>query len=293
MSIFKKAINMDKPHKNVMIKVEDVCLSFGERPILKNVSFVIDQPAVVAITGKSGAGKTTLLGIIGGMLRPDSGRVFFDGRDILTLGDFKRARFRNREIGFVFQFFNLLPDITSRQNIIYPAILNPHAGNIDELVDYLVDYLHLKTIINQYPATLSGGERQRVAVARALINNPKVVMADEPTGNLDEDAAKGIVSLFRNIKETKGITTIIATHDSRVVAGADIHFHIDDSGCHLVRNSLAGGKKYSASKKALATKKPFSETPAVKKTAASVSKKNDAAKKKSSAAKKPAKKTKR
>jgi lipoprotein-releasing system ATP-binding protein len=201
------------------------------------------------------------------MLKPDSGRIFFDGYDILTLGDFRRARFRNREIGFVFQFFNLLPDITSRQNIMYPAILNPHAGNIDQLVDYLVDYLHLNTIINQYPATLSGGERQRVAVARALINNPKVVMADEPTGNLDEDAAKGIVSLFRNIKETKGITTIIATHDSRVVAGAGIHFHLDDQGCHLVRNSLTDGRKYSASKKALGTKTPFSDKAEVKKPA--------------------------
>lgn len=226
-----------------MLIVEDVSTSFGKRKILENVNFHIEPRSIVAITGKSGTGKTTLLGVMSGFLKPDEGRVIYNGQDIFKWSDFKRSRFRNREIGFVFQFFNLLPDITSYDNIIYPAILNPSAGNIKKEVDYLVEYLDLGNIINQYPTTLSGGERQRVSIARAIINNPKIILADEPTGNLDEKSAGDIISLFKMLREKRGITTIIVTHDEKIVKNADINYHLEET--RLVEFKLRKVKKPS------------------------------------------------
>lgn len=213
----------------VLLSVEGVSASFGKRAILDDVSFTVEPSSIVAITGRSGAGKTTLLGIISGLMKPDSGRVVYRGQNILRWGDFKRSRFRNREIGFVFQFFNLLPDMTSYQNIIYPAIISPASKSLKEKVEYLVSYLGLEKILHQYPATLSGGERQRVAIARAIINSPRIILADEPTGNLDERSASDIINLFRTLRDENGMAIIIATHDSRTVACADIHLNIDNA----------------------------------------------------------------
>ena len=213
----------------VLLSVEGVSASFGKRTILDDVSFTVEPSSIVAITGRSGAGKTTLLGIISGLMKPDSGRVVYRGQNILRWGDFRRSRFRNREIGFVFQFFNLLPDMTSYQNIIYPAIISPASRSLREKVEYLVSYLGLEKILHQYPATLSGGERQRVAIARAIINSPRIILADEPTGNLDERSAGDIITLFKTLSDENGMAIIIATHDSRTVAGADIHLNIDNA----------------------------------------------------------------
>ncbi len=212
-----------------LLSVEGVSVSFGKRKILDEVSFTVEPSSIVAITGRSGAGKTTLLGMISGLMKPDSGKVVYKGQNILRWGDFRRSRFRNREIGFVFQFFNLLPDMTSYQNIIYPAIISPASRSLKEKVDYLVGYLGLEKIVHQYPATLSGGERQRVAVARAIINSPRIILADEPTGNLDERSAGDIITLFRTLRDENGMAIIIATHDSRTVAGADVHLNIDNA----------------------------------------------------------------
>lgn len=212
-----------------MLRIENVSTSFGKRKILEEVNFTVEDNSIIAITGKSGAGKTTLLGIISGLLKPDRGRVIYNGQDIFKWGDYRRSTFRNREIGFVFQFFNLLPDMTSYQNIVYPAILNPASRQIREQVDYLVEYLNLKAIIHQYPSTLSGGERQRVAIARAIINNPRLILADEPTGNLDEKSSQDIISLFKTLRDTKFMSIIIATHDERLVKNADTNYHIDDT----------------------------------------------------------------
>ncbi|HSV95795.1 MAG TPA: ABC transporter ATP-binding protein [Spirochaetota bacterium] len=212
-----------------LLSIEGVSASFGKRKILDGASFTVEPSSIVAITGRSGAGKTTLLGIISGLMKPDSGKVVYKGQNILKWGDFKRSRFRNREIGFVFQFFNLLPDMTSYQNIFYPAIISPRSRNLKEKVDYLVAYLQLENILHQYPATLSGGERQRVAIARAIINNPRVILADEPTGNLDGRSANDILSLFKKLRDENGMAIVIATHDSRTVANADVHFNIDDA----------------------------------------------------------------
>ena len=212
-----------------LLSVEGVSASFGKRRVLDEVSFAVDSSSIVAITGRSGAGKTTLLGIISGRMKPERGRIVYRGQNILRWGDFRRSRFRNREIGFVFQFFNLLPDMTSYQNIIYPAIISPTSRSLKDKVDYLVEYLGLEKILHQYPATLSGGERQRVAIARAIINSPRIILADEPTGNLDERSTVDIINLFKTLRDENGMAIIIATHDSRTVAGADIHLNIDNA----------------------------------------------------------------
>ncbi|HNU92508.1 MAG TPA: ABC transporter ATP-binding protein [Spirochaetota bacterium] len=212
-----------------LLSVEGVSASFGKRRVLDEVSFAVDSSSIVAITGRSGAGKTTLLGIISGLMKPERGRIVYRGQNILRWGDFRRSRFRNREIGFVFQFFNLLPDMTSYQNIIYPAIISPTSRSLKDKVDYLVEYLGLEKILHQYPATLSGGERQRVAIARAIINSPRIILADEPTGNLDERSTVDIINLFKTLRDENGMAIIIATHDSRTVAGADIHLNIDNA----------------------------------------------------------------
>lgn len=214
-----------------MIEIQNVAMKFGKRAILEDVNMSFEPGTITAITGKSGAGKTTLLGIISGLLRPDHGKVFFEGKNILRWGDFKRSRYRNREIGFVFQFFNLLPDITSYQNIIYPAVVSffSRAKDIDEEVNELVDQLHIREILHNYPTTLSGGERQRVAIARAIINRPRIILADEPTGNLDDISAKGILALFAKLRDESNMCLIVVTHDPRIVAIADTHYHLENA----------------------------------------------------------------
>ncbi len=223
-----------------MLRVEGVSTTLGNRAILEDVNFHVEPRQMVAVTGKSGSGKSTLLGIISGLLEPDKGKVIFDGQDIFSWGDYKRSRYRNREIGFVFQFFNLLPNMNSYQNIIYPAILNRMSNNLKKEVEYLIDYLQLNKIIRQYPATLSGGERQRVAIARAIINNPRLILADEPTGNLDDATSQDIITLFRQLRDKKGISIVVVTHDSRIVAGADAHYHIENA--HLLPMTLSRPK---------------------------------------------------
>ena len=212
-----------------LLKVENVSMIYGNRAILDNVSLAFDEGKIIAITGKSGAGKSTLLGIISGLQKPHKGSVYYQGKNIFKWLDFKRARFRNRTMGFVFQFFNLFPDMTSYDNILYPVSLNRKASaNIKKEIENMAERLGISGILKQYPATLSGGERQRVAVARALANNPSIILADEPTGNLDDAATKGIIDLLMALKNERGLTAIIATHDENLVKNADINYHIDD-----------------------------------------------------------------
>jgi len=248
-----------------MIDIQNVSMAFGKRSILEDVNLTFKPGTISAITGKSGAGKTTLLGIISGLLRPDTGKVLFKGQNILRWGDLKRSRYRNREIGFVFQFFNLLSDNTSYQNIIYPALISPMRGDfdLDKEVRDLASYLNIEEVLHNYPSTLSGGERQRVAVARAIINKPKIILADEPTGNLDDLSAKGILSLFKRLRDESDICLIIVTHDPRIVEFADFHYHLHNAHLVKMKGSTTGTKK-TASRKPDTEKKKTAKYPAVK-----------------------------
>ncbi|HPB80701.1 MAG TPA: ATP-binding cassette domain-containing protein [Spirochaetota bacterium] len=255
-----------------MLVVENVSMSFGERDILKNVNMTIGEKTITVITGKSGTGKTTLLGIMSGLLKPDSGRVLFRGKNIFRWLDFMRSRYRNKKIGFIFQFFNLLPDMTAYQNIIYPAIINPFSKNIRGEADFLVNYLGISHIKNNYPTTLSGGELQRVAVARSIINRPEIVLADEPTGNLDDATADQIISLFSEIKEKYGISFVIVTHEKKFLSVADVHYHLTDGQFVRMDNARGGAVKKEEKEKAVPVvrkKSPGKKAPvrnAVKKT---------------------------
>ncbi len=211
-----------------MFKIQKVSKPFANRMIQDEGNLTIKKKTIHTITGKSGSGKTTLLGIVSGLLQPDSGSVLYNDSNIYSWFDFKRSSFRNKRIGFVFQFFNLIPNITAFENILYPAIINPFSRSKKADAEELVAYLGLESIRNQYPETLSGGERQRVAIARAIINKPELVLADEPTGNLDDKTAKDIVSLFADIRKRYNIAFLIATHDRRFAKLADKSYYLQD-----------------------------------------------------------------
>lgn len=235
-----------------MLVVDNVSMSFNKRKILDGIGYEIKERTINVITGKSGSGKSTLLGIMSGLLKPEKGHILFNGKDIYRMFDFQRSRFRNRKIGFVFQFFNLLPDFTAYQNIIFPAVINPFSRNIREEADRLVEYLGIGDIKGQYPQTLSGGELQRVAIARSIINRPKLLLADEPTGNLDEKTADQIIKLFQEIRESHGISMVIVTHDRRFNSIADAHYHLENGRLYAVDDKQsvenAVGKEKSARK---------------------------------------------
>ncbi len=220
-----------------LLRVENIYLKFGSRPILTDANFKIEKGKIIVITGKSGSGKTTLLGIISGLLRPNKGRVYYKGHNMMFWGDIRKSLFRNRRIGFVFQFFNLLSDYTAFENIILPASFNPLKWGISKRAREMVEYLGLTKIRNQYPDTLSGGERQRVAIARAIINDPDMILADEPTGNLDDESAIDIRNLFIRLRDEGKKTLIIVTHDHRIVSIADQHLHLDNAVLRYVSHS--------------------------------------------------------
>lgn len=215
-----------------ILTVKGVKHNFGKRTILDGIDLEIKPDSIISLSGRSGSGKTTLLGILSGMLKPDSGQVCYKGKDIYKWNDFKRSKFRNRKIGFVFQNFNLLPDITAYQNILYPGLLNPAAEDIKVNADSLISQLEIEGARNQHPATLSGGEKQRVAIARAVINQPEIILADEPTGNLDLDTGKIIFSLFQEIKNKSGISIFIVTHDRYIIRNSDFHYSLEN--CKLI-----------------------------------------------------------
>lgn len=212
----------------MLLSVEKVSLHFGKRKILDNVSLQAEEGRIIALTGKSGSGKTSLLGIISGLLDPDCGKVLYKNRNILKWGDFRRSRFRNREIGFVFQFFNLLPDMTSYQNIRYPTLIKLIPRSVDREIRQLAESLNISEVLRQKPMTLSGGERQRVAIARAIINHPRLILADEPTGNLDVVTSAEIKNLFVRLKNEERMAIILVTHDQSLIDIADEHYHLEN-----------------------------------------------------------------
>lgn len=212
-----------------MIRAESINKSFADVRVLKDINFYADKGEVISIVGASGAGKSTLLRILGSLSKPDSGRVEIDGTDIYSLSGNKLSDFRNRKIGFVFQFHHLLPEFTALENVIIPALIA--AGNHKEAshrAASLLKELGLGHRLSHKPSELSGGEQQRVAIARAIINNPSVLFADEPSGNLDSKTKKEIHKLFFDLRDKYGQTVIIVTHDKELAAMSDKTLEMKD-----------------------------------------------------------------
>lgn len=212
-----------------MIEVDHITKSFGSLQVLKGVSLKVDDGEVVSIVGPSGAGKTTLLQLIGTLDRPDGGRVLIDGTDVTRLGQNAQARFRNRHLGFVFQFHQLLPEFTALENVMIPAMIAGEGRKkMEQRAHALLEMLGLAARADHKPAELSGGEAQRVAVARALINRPSVILADEPSGSLDSHNKRELHQLFFDLREQLHQTFVIVTHDEQLAALTDRTIHLRD-----------------------------------------------------------------
>ena len=205
-----------------MIEVRNITKSFGDLQVLKGVNLHVNKGEIVSIIGKSGAGKTTLLQIIGTLDRPDGGQVLIDGQDVLELNDTEMAKFRNQHIGFIFQFHQLLPEFTALENVMMPALIGGWSRkNAMERATELLKSLNLEERLTHKPQQLSGGEQQRVAAARALMMSPKVILADEPSGSLDEANKKELNQLLLFLREHYGQTIIIVTHDKELAEISD------------------------------------------------------------------------
>ena len=205
-----------------MIKVRGINKSFGSLQVLKNVDLTISKGEIVSIVGPSGAGKTTLLQIMGTLDKPDSGKVIFEGNDVTKYNDRKLSDFRNKNIGFVFQFHQLLPEFTALENTMIPALIGKkdRAQAIKE-ANHILELMGLSDRKLHKPSELSGGEKQRVAVARALINNPMIVFADEPSGSLDTENKDELHSLFFKLRDELNQTFVIVTHDTQLAELTD------------------------------------------------------------------------
>jgi lipoprotein-releasing system ATP-binding protein len=212
-----------------MIEVKNLIKKYGNLAVVNDVSMNITKGELVAITGPSGAGKSTLLHLIGALDLPDSGSVYIDGENLVALSSKKQAKFRNEKIGFVFQFHHLLPEFSAIENVAMPLWIakKRKRESLIEAAKFL-DIVGLSTKVNNKPSELSGGEQQRVAIARALINRPSVVMADEPTGNLDSANADSIHQLFLQLRKDFGQTFILVTHNKELAALADRNLEMLD-----------------------------------------------------------------
>ncbi len=212
-----------------MIKAVNIHKKYGTLEVLKGLSLEISQSEILSITGSSGAGKTTLLQIMGSLDKPSSGNVFINNIDINKLSGNELATFRNKHIGFVFQFHHLLPEFSAIENVCIPAFIsNTPKKKAEQEASELLNFMGLKNRIYHKPNELSGGEQQRVAIARALINKPKVVFADEPSGNLDEERSKELHDLFFNLRDKFGQTYVIVTHNKELADRADRQIILKD-----------------------------------------------------------------
>lgn len=212
-----------------MIQVQNICKSFGSLQVLKGVNLTVNQGEIVAIVGKSGAGKTTLLQIIGTLDRPTTGNVLIDGQDVFALNDSRLAAFRNHHIGFIFQFHQLLPEFTALENVCIPAMIARESEKeYKPRAQKLLADLGLADRMNHKPNELSGGEKQRVAAARALMMKPDIILADEPTGSLDEKNKKELSELLLHLRKEYGQTILLVTHDKELAGIADRVIEIID-----------------------------------------------------------------
>lgn len=222
-----------------MIKLSNITKSFGNLQVLKGIDLEIAKGEVVSIVGPSGAGKTTLLQIMGTLDKADTGSVVINGTDISQLSANKLADFRNRNIGFVFQFHQLLPEFTAEENILIPAMIGGvKKSEAKQRCAELLEFLGLTDRAKHKPAELSGGEKQRIAVARALINNPSVIFADEPSGSLDSKNKQELHQLFFDLREKYGQTFVIVTHDEELAKTTDRTIHIVDGQIQVSETQL-------------------------------------------------------
>lgn len=208
-----------------MIYVKNISKTFNNKKVINEINIEINRGEIVSIIGPSGAGKTTLLNIISTLEIPDpenNSEILIDNTNVLSLNDSELSKFRNTQIGFIFQFHELLPEFTAIENVIIPALIKGE-NKKDSIIKAkeILNSLKLSNVINQYPSELSGGEQQRVAVARALINNPKVIFADEPTGNLDNKTSDLLHKLFLDLRDKHNITFVIVTHNKELSNMAD------------------------------------------------------------------------
>jgi lipoprotein-releasing system ATP-binding protein len=218
----------------IILKAENIFKSFQTTKkvklnVLKGISLEIEKEKITIIVGSSGAGKSTLLHLLGGLDRPDSGEVYYDEKNIFHFSDDKLARFRNKNVGFVFQFHHLLPEFTALENVMMPQLIDGiNLKHAKSRCKELLKTVGLTERLDHKPAELSGGEQQRVAVARALANNPKIIFADEPTGNLDSVNSEEIHKLILDLKTKLGVTFVIVTHNQSLVNLADQIYEIKD-----------------------------------------------------------------
>lgn len=205
-----------------MLIAEGIHKSFGDLKVLKGIDLSVKEKEIVSIVGSSGAGKSTLLHILGTLDKPDAGNVFYDNIPVMDLSEEALSRFRNKTVGFVFQFHHLLPEFTALENVCIPAFIGgiPRKEAEKKAID-LLNLMNLPDRMTHKPSALSGGEQQRVAVARALINSPRIILADEPSGNLDSTAAKELHQLFFRLREQIGQTFVIVTHNQELAGMAD------------------------------------------------------------------------
>jgi len=216
-----------------MIQIHSIKKTFGTVEVLKDISLEIKKGEIVSIVGRSGAGKTTLLQIAGSLMKPDFGRVEIDNTDIFALKEKQLAKFRNEHIGFVFQFHQLLPEFTALENVCIPAYIdNKPKKETEQRAKELLEFLNVSHRITHKPNELSGGEQQRVAVARALINNPSVIFADEPSGNLDSKNKTELHELFFKLRDVYNQTFVIVTHDQSLADMSDRVIKMDDG--HII-----------------------------------------------------------
>lgn len=212
-----------------MIKIENIKKRFGTLQVLKGINLTVNDGEIISIAGPSGAGKTTLLQIIGTLDKPGEGNVYYNGTDVFSLKEKELSQFRNRNIGFIFQFHQLLPEFTALENVCIPAMIaKTDKREYMKRAKELLDFLGLKDRMEHKPSELSGGEKQRVAVARALINRPAVILADEPSGSLDTKNKEELHKIFFNLRKETGQTFIIVTHDEQLASTTDRTIHMLD-----------------------------------------------------------------
>ncbi|TAM34224.1 ABC transporter ATP-binding protein [bacterium] len=217
-----------------IVRANALCKSYRDTTssleVLKDINFAVNRGEFLAIQGPSGAGKSTLLHILGGLDNPTSGKVYFQDEDIYGLDENSRANLRNRKVGFVFQFFHLLPELNALENVLLPAILRSWGEKKKSLgfASELLERLGLSQRQTHRPQELSGGEQQRVAIARALVNRPQLLLCDEPTGNLDSENGENILRLLKEVNLSEKVTVIIVTHDKDIASSADRTIYLKD-----------------------------------------------------------------